>query len=69
MMNPHDLDLITSLYGYKDGFASSYSTLFNEKLESSASDEELELSSSEWEEEEVDPFMYYLAMYLFCYLF
>ena len=45
-MSPHDLDLITSLYGDEDGYASSYSAAF---------DEELESSSSEWEEEEVDP--------------
>ena len=53
-MNSHDPDLITSLYDYEDAFASSYSTSF---------DEELELSSSKWEEEEVDPFMYYSAKY------
>ena len=41
-MNPHDQDLITSLYDYEDGYAfESYSTTFDEELESSASDEEL----------------------------
>ena len=64
-MNPHDHDLITSLYDYEDGFASSYSTSFHEELESYTSDEELKLPSFEGVEEEVDPVMYCFGQ-VFC---
>ena len=68
-MNANDHNFITSLYDSEDGYASSYSTTIDEKLDSSTSNEVLasptsdkdcELSSSE-REEEVDPFIYCLA--------
>ena len=50
-MSPHDLDLITSLYDYEDGYVSSYSASHDEELDSSE------------REEEVDPFTYYSTKY------
>ena len=61
-MNPNEVDFITSLYDYEDGYASPYSATIDEDFDSSAS-EDCELASSGEEAEEVDPFMYCSARY------
>ena len=71
-MNPNDVDLIMSLYDSKDGYTSPYSATIDKELNSSAFNEVLAWPTSnedreswlyEWEEEEVDPFMYYSDRY------
>ena len=69
---PNVDDFITSLYDSEDGYASPYFATIDEELDSSTcdevlawptSDEDCESSSSEREEDEVDPFMYCSARY------